>query len=196
MIYSLKGTVVDKTPTSAVIDTGGSVAFEMSISSTTYQQLPDTGQVARLLTHFVMREDGVYLYGFSKMEEKKLFLLLITISKIGPKLALAILSGGMDVNKFMNAVMSGEIALISTIPGIGKKTAERIVVELKDKFGQISFDTAETSVASGAEDVVSALLNLGYGRPPDCQKAVNKVYKAGGASFEELFRLSLKELSS
>ncbi len=192
MIYSLKGTVVDKTPTSAVIDTG-SVAFEMSISSTTYQQLPDTGQVARLLTHFVMREDGVYLYGFSKMEEKKLFLLLITISKIGPKLALAILSG-MDVNKFMNAVMSGEIALISTIPGIGKKTAERIVVELKDKFGQISFDTAETSVASGAEDVVSALLNLGYGRP-DCQKAVNKVYKAG-ASFEELFRLSLKELSS
>ncbi|PLX68497.1 MAG: Holliday junction branch migration protein RuvA [Denitrovibrio sp.] len=192
MIYSVKGTVIEKTPTSAVLDTG-SVAFEMSISSITYQQLPETGQIARLLTHFVMREDGVYLYGFSKMEEKKLFLLLITISKIGPKLALAILSG-MDVNKFMNAVMGSEIALISTIPGIGKKTAERIVVELKDKFGQLSFSTEETGVTNGTEDVVSALLNLGYGRP-ECQKAVNNIYKTG-ASFEELFKLSLKELTS
>lgn len=99
----------------------------------------------------------------------------------------------MDVNKFMNAVMKSEIALISTIPGIGKKTAERIVVELKDKFGQISLSESEGTV-SGTEDVISALLNLGYTRA-DCQKAVNKVYKPD-CSFEELFRLSLKELSS
>ena len=90
------------------------------------------------------------------MEEKKLFLLLITISKVGPKLALAILSG-MDVNKFMNAVMNSEIGLISTIPGIGKKTAERIVVELRDKFSSMSVSDDNTPAAAGAEDVVSAL---------------------------------------
>jgi len=192
MLYSIKGTLIEKSPNSVVVDTG-SIAFELSISASTYQQLPETGQTARLLTHFVMREDGVYFYGFSKMEEKKLFLLLITISKIGPKLALAILSG-MDVNKFMNAVMNSEIALISTIPGIGKKTAERIVVELRDKFGKISVESSDAITVSGAEDVVSGLLNLGYTRA-ECQKAVNKVYKTG-LSFEELFKMSLKELSS
>jgi Holliday junction DNA helicase RuvA len=191
MIYSVRGTLIEKSPTNAVIDTGA-VAFEMSISASTYQQLPETGQKAHVYSHFVMREDGVYLYGFSKMEEKRLFLLLITISKVGPKLALAILSG-MDVNKFMNAVMNSEIALISTIPGIGKKTAERIVVELRDKFGSMSVADSGEAVASGAEDVISGLLNLGYTRA-DCQKAVNKVYKPD-ASFEELFKNALKELS-
>jgi len=192
MIYSVRGTLIEKSADKAVVDTG-SIALEMSISANTYQGLPETGQKAHLYTHFVMREDGVYLYGFSKMEEKRLFLLLITISKVGPKLALSILSG-MDVNKFMNAVMNSEIGLISTIPGIGKKTAERIVVELRDKFGSISLDSSEIPVASGAEDVVSALLNLGYTRA-DCQKVVNKVFKPE-VGFEELFRLSLKELSS
>lgn len=192
MIYSVRGTLIEKSPEKAVIDTG-SIALEMSVSASTYQNLPETGKDAHLFTHFVMREDGVYLYGFSKMEEKKLFLLLITISKVGPKLALAILSG-MDVNKFMNAVMNSEIGLISTIPGIGKKTAERIVVELKDKFGQIAVNEVTENAVAGAEDVVSALLNLGYSRA-DCQKAVNKIYKPD-FSFEELFKLSLKELSS
>lgn len=192
MIYAVRGTVLDKSPATAVVDTG-SVAFELSISAYTYQQLPERGEDAQLYTHFVMREDGVYLYGFSKMEEKKLFLLLITISKIGPKLALAILSG-MDVNKFMNAVMNSEIGLISSIPGIGKKTAERIVVELKDKFGQVAVKESGGEASTGADDVVSALLNLGYSRA-DCQKAVNKAYKSG-ISFEDLFKAALKELSS
>lgn len=194
MIYSVRGTLIEKSPTNAVVDTGA-VAFEMSISSSTYQQLTETGQKVHLYTHFVMREDGVYLYGFSKMEEKKLFLLLITISKVGPKLALAILSG-MDVNKFMNAVMNGDIGLISTIPGIGKKSAERIVVELKDKFGKIAVESSgeDNTPMAGSEDVVSALLNLGYSRV-DCQKAVNKVYKTD-STFESLFRDALKELSS
>ncbi|PLX67635.1 MAG: Holliday junction branch migration protein RuvA [Denitrovibrio sp.] len=192
MIYSIRGTLIEKSPDKAVIDTG-SIALEMNISASTYQQLPETGKDAHVYTHFVMRDDGVYLYGFSKMEEKRLYLLLITISKVGPKLALAILSG-MDVNKFMNAVMNSEVGLISTIPGIGKKTAERIVVELKDKFGQISVSETDGAASTGADDVVSALLNMGYTRA-DCQKAVNKVYKAE-SSFEELFKQSLKELSS
>jgi len=192
MIYSIKGTLLEKNPTHAVIDTGA-IAFRLSISATTYQKLPETGEKAHLYTQFIMREDGVYFYGFAKMEEKKLFQLLTTVSKIGPKLALAILSG-MDVNKIMNAVMSNEIALLSTIPGIGKKTAERIVVELKDKFGQISASSDGGETESGTEDVISALMNLGYSRQ-ECQKAVNKIYKSD-SGFEELFRLSLKELSS
>lgn len=192
MIYSIKGTLLEKSPNAAVIDTG-SIAFDLSISANTYQNLPEKGERTTLFTHFVMREDGVYLYGFSKMEEKRLFLLLITISKVGPKMALAILSG-MDVHKFMNAVMNSEIGLISTIPGIGKKTAERIILELRDKFGKLSAESPVAGAATGADDAVSALLNLGYSRA-DCQKAVNKVYKAG-ISFEELFKASLKELSS
>lgn len=192
MIYSVSGTLLEKSPNSAVVDTG-SVAFEMFISSNTYQQLPDKGGKVRLFTHFVMREDGVFLYGFSKMEEKRLFLLLITISKVGPKMALAILSG-MDVHKFMNAVMNSEIGLISTIPGIGRKTAERIIVELRDKFGKLAAESPVEGVSAGTEDVISALLNLGYARA-ECQKAVTKVYRAG-MQFEELFRTALKELSS
>jgi len=189
MIYSVRGTLIEKNINSAVVDTGA-VAFEVSISSTTYNALPSTGEQTHLYTHFVMREDGVYLYGFKGLEEKKLFLLLLTISKVGPKLALAILSG-MDATKFVNAVVQSDVGLISTIPGIGKKSAERIIVELKDKFGQMA--SASGEVAGGGEDVVSALVNLGYSRN-DCQTVLSKVYQPG-APFEELFRLALKELS-
>lgn len=191
MIYSVKGTLAEKMPSYAVIDTG-TVAFEIAISAATYRTLPEIGSRAALFTHFVMREDAVALYGFATIEEKKLFLLLNTISKIGPKLALGILSA-MEAKKFMNAVMSGDAGLIATIPGIGKKSAERIIVELKDKFGQIMSAAGETAAAGGTEDLVSALTNLGYSRN-DCQKAVNKIFNTE-ASFEELFRLALKELS-
>jgi Holliday junction DNA helicase RuvA len=191
MIYSVRGVLIEKNLNSAVIDTGA-MAFEVSISATTYKELPDTGEKAHLYTHFVMREDAVNLYGFKNLEEKKLFLLLITISKVGPKLALAILSG-MDTNKFMNAVIKNDAGLISTIPGIGKKTAERIIVELKDKFGKIVAESAPEGVVAGADDVISALGNLGYSKQ-ECQKAVAKIYKTD-SDFEELFRLALKELS-
>lgn len=191
MIYSVKGNLLEKMPSSAVIDTGA-VAFEISISAATYRTLPDIGSKANLFTHFVMREDAVALYGFATIEEKRLFLLLLTISKIGPKLALAILSA-MDAKKFMNAVVTGDTGLISTIPGIGKKSAERIIVELKDKFGQIASAAGDASATGNTEDIVSALTNLGYSRN-DCQKAVNKIYKVD-SSFEEMFRLALKELS-
>ncbi len=191
MIYSISGKLLTKGLNTAVIDTGA-VAYEVFISAATYRNLPATGHQANLFTHFVMREDAVALYGFSAIEEKNLFLLLLTISKIGPKLALAILSA-MDSKKFMNAVVNGDAGLISTIPGIGRKSAERIILELKDKFGQIAAQAGETSAAGNTDDVVSALTNLGYSRA-DCQKAVNKIYKTD-SGFEELFRLALKELS-
>lgn len=188
MIYSVTGVLLEKGASTAVIDTGP-VSYEVFISAATYRNLPATGHRASLFTHFVMREDAVALYGFTTLEEKKLFLLLLTISKIGPKIALAILSA-MDPKKFINAVVTNDAGLISTIPGIGKKTAERIILELKDKFGQIA---AEAGQSGNTEDVISALTNLGYSRA-DCQKAVTKVYKSD-AGFEELFRLALKELS-
>jgi len=191
MIYSVKGVLVEKLPTTAVIDTG-TVAFEISISAATYRTLPQTGEKAGLFTHFVMREDAVALYGFATIEEKKLFLLLNTISKIGPKIALGILSA-MEAKKFMNAVVQNDISLIATIPGIGRKSAERIIVELKDKFGQLAVQPEGAQAAGGTEDLVSALTNLGYS-VNDCRKAVTKVFKPD-AAFDELFRLALKELS-
>lgn len=191
MIYSVSGKLLEKSATAAVVDTGA-VSYEIFISATTYRNLPATGHQANLFTHFVMREDAVALYGFSTIEEKKLFLLLLTISKIGPKMALAILSG-MESKKFINAVVTNDSGLISTIPGIGKKTAERIILELRDKFGQIAAQGGETSGGGNTEDVISALTNLGYSRN-DCQKAVTKIFKPE-TSFEELFRLALKELS-
>jgi len=191
MIYSISGKLLIKGLNTAVIDTGA-VAYEVFISAATYRSLPTTGHQANLFTHFVMREDAVALYGFATLEEKNLFLLLLSISKIGPKLALSILSA-MEPTKFMNAVVTNDAGLIATIPGIGKKSAERIIVELKDKFGQIAQQAGQTAVAGSSEDVVSALTNLGYSRN-DCQKAVNKIYKPE-ADFEELFRLALKELS-
>jgi Holliday junction DNA helicase RuvA len=191
MIYSVKGTLVEKLPATAVIDTG-TVAFEISISAATYRTLPNIGEKAGLYTHFVMREDAVALYGFATIEEKRLFLLLNTISKIGPKIALAILSA-MEAKKFMNAVVQNDISLIATIPGIGRKSAERIIVELKDKFGQLAIQPEGGQAAGGTEDLVSALTNLGYS-VNDCRKAVTKVYKQD-AAFDELFRLALKELS-
>ncbi|TCK62282.1 Holliday junction branch migration protein RuvA [Seleniivibrio woodruffii] len=191
MIYSVKGILAEKLPATAVIDTG-SVAYEISISAATYRTLPSIGEKAGLFTHFVMREDAVALYGFATIEEKKLFLLLNTISKIGPKIALAILSA-MEAKKFMNAVVQNDITLIATIPGIGRKSAERIIVELKDKFGQLAVQSEGSQAAGGTEDLVSALSNLGYSAN-DCRKAVTKIYKPG-TPFEELFRLALKELS-
>lgn len=198
MIYKIKGMLLEKDVGVAVIDTG-SVAFEISISMTTYSALPDKGGEASVFTHFNMTENGVSLYGFATMEEKKLFQLLNTVSKIGPKSALSILSG-ISPKKFRESVSAGDVGLLSTIPGIGKKTAERIIVELKDKFGEVILEThAEGSedavnATAGFDDVVGALVNFGYQRA-EASRVVKKVIKPG-SKFEDVFRDALKELSN
>ncbi|WP_238320683.1 Holliday junction branch migration protein RuvA [Limisalsivibrio acetivorans] len=186
----VKGKLIEKTPESAVIDTGG-VAYEVGVSMQTFAALPEKGEDTALFTILNVREDNMSLFGFLNMEEKKLFQQLTSISKVGPKLAMSVLSG-LDTERFRQAVVNGDAARISSIPGIGTKTAERIILELKDKFHKVFTDSPEAE-ASGSEDIASALVNLGYSRK-DADKMLRSFYDPA-LPFEENLKKILKELS-
>lgn len=189
MIYRLAGRLVEKQPSFVVMDVNG-VAYGASVSLATYAALPAVGEEARIYTHMSVREDGVYLFGFATLEEKQLFLLLITVSGIGSKLAVKIL-GGIGPEQLRQAIGSSDHAMLSTIPGVGKKTAERIVVELKDKFdGIVCFESGPAGDVR--QDVIGALVNLGY-KLPDCRKAVEGAPSDGG--FEAVLKSALHILS-
>ena len=187
MIYRLKGEIIEKDTNMVVIDTGG-VSYEASVSLATYSLIGCVGEICQLYTHLSVREDGMFLYGFATKEEKRLFLLLISVSSIGPKMAIKIL-GGIGVDQLSIAISSSDHQLLATIPGIGKKTAERIVVELKDKFENIEESYAADDVR---EAVVGALMNLGY-KLQDCRKAVEK--SSASDNFELVLKNALQLLS-
>lgn len=187
MIYKLKGEILEKDTNYVVIDTGG-VAYEASISLATYAYLGNVGEMCEVYTYMAVREDGVYLYGFATKEEKRLFLHLITVSSIGPKMAVKIL-GGIGVESLISAISSKDYQMLAAIPGIGKKTAERIVVELKDKFDSESTTFQANDIR---EEVVSALVNLGY-KTQDARKAVEKANPSDG--FEVILKNALQLLS-
>ena len=199
MITYLDGTLREVWPTQVVVEVHG-IGYEVLIPLSSYDRLPQPGQPVRLLTHLQVREDAHILFGFASAEERDLFRLLVTrVSGVGPKLALAVLSG-MDVMRFKAAVVDSDIASISKISGLGKKTAERIVLELKDKLGvaaaweAASADKAPSVEARAANDAVLALIALGY-RQVDAAKCVREValkYKEAGTG--ELVRLALKGL--
>ena len=200
MITFLQGTLHEALPTHVVIAVGG-VGYHVSIPLSSYDKLPAVGQPIKLLTHLQVREDAHVLYGFATPAERDLFRLLVThVSGIGPKTALDVLSG-ISVTMFKAAVVAGDAALLSKTKGIGKKTAERIIVELKDKVGiaaaweAASAAHAPTPAETVLNDAVLALIALGY-RQADAHKAVRQVQdKAGGtASTEELIRQGLKLL--
>ena len=199
MITYLDGTLREVWPTLVVVEVHG-VGYEVLIPLSSYDRLPQPGQPVRLLTHLQVREDAHILFGFASPEERDLFRLLVTrVSGVGPKLALAVLSG-MDVMRFKAAVVDSDIASISKISGLGKKTAERIVLELKDKLGvaaaweAASADQAPSVEARAANDAVLALIALGY-RQVDAAKSVREVaLKNKEAGTEELVRLALKGL--
>jgi len=199
MITYLDGTLREVWPTQVVVEVHG-VGYEVLIPLSSYDRLPQPGQPVRLLTHLQVREDAHILFGFASPEERDLFRLLVTrVSGVGPKLALAVLSG-MDVMRFKAAVVDSDIASISKISGLGKKTAERIVLELKDKLGvaaaweAASADQAPSVEARAANDAVLALIALGY-RQVDAAKCVREVaLKNKEAGTEELVRLALKGL--
>lgn len=199
MITYLEGTLREVLPTQVVIEVHG-VGYEVLIPLSSYDRLPQPGQPVRLLTHLQVREDAHILFGFASPEERDLFRLLVTrVSGVGPKLALAVLSG-MDVTRFKGAVVDSDIASIAKISGLGKKTAERIVLELKDKLGvaaaweAASADKAPSAEARSANDAVLALIALGY-KQVDAAKAVREVaLKNKEAAAEELVRLALKSL--
>jgi Holliday junction DNA helicase RuvA len=176
MYEFIRGKMVQSIPSKAVVDVGG-VGYGLVISLKTFQKLPNIGSEVFFYVSHIVREDGHYLYGFLSLDDKKLFEQLISISGVGPKTAIGIL-GHVDIGDFQMAVVQGNAALLSKVPGIGKKTSERLIIELKDKFNNIS--QSGTSGHSGAQangvvgDAISALINLGY-HPLDAQKAIKKV---------------------
>jgi Holliday junction DNA helicase RuvA len=199
MIHHLAGTLVEALPTQIVVDVGG-VGYHVLIPLSSYDKLPPTGSQLKILTHLSVREDAHVLFGFMSGAERDLFRLLVGhVSGIGPKTALDVLSG-TTVASFKASVVAGDIAALSKLKGIGKKTAERIVVELKDKVGiAAAWEAASSAHAPTPEearitDAVLALIALGY-KQVDAHKAVKAVAaKQTGASTEELVTAGLKLL--
>ena len=190
MIYKVNGKLAEKDPLFAIVNIGG-IFLEIHITLNTYSKLPLINSDVDFLTHLIVREDGFTLYGFLDLEEKSLFLKLTKVSKIGPKLAVALLSG-VDPCKLRNAIIHNEIAILSSIPGIGKKTAERIVLELKDKLEtDVLYDTEDKPQVF--DDVISALVNLGY-KKIECLNAIKKVPE-DTKDFEKILKYCLKLIS-
>src|SRR2546421_8035857 len=197
----LHGRLVHALPTQATMDVGA-VGYEVFIPVSSYDKLPAIGQSIEMLTHLHVREDAHILYGFLSAPERDLFRLLVNhVSGIGPKLALAVLSG-MSVNNFKTAVVNNDVASLSKISGLGKKTAERIVLELKDKVGvaaaweAASATQAPTPEQEQANEAVLALIALGY-KQVDAHKAVRELQQKGEAkSAEELVKVALKRIAA
>ncbi len=198
MIGHLRGVLLAKHPNQVLLECAG-VGYDVAISVATFSELPAEGAEARLHIYTRVAEDQLALYGFSQMQEKRLFERLLTISGIGPKLAITVLSG-VAAERLVSAIRSGDHAALVKIPGIGKKTAERVVLELKDKLEDLTGRLEQSPVQAGAlgavaEDVLSALVNLGYARPV-AQKAVEsaKARMSGAQEFEALFRAAMASI--
>jgi Holliday junction DNA helicase RuvA len=193
MLAHLRGVLLEKHPNQAIVDVGG-VGYDVIIAVSTYSKLPDAGAEVRFRVHTHVREDTLALYGFLTQDEKVLFEKLLTVSGIGPKLAVSVLSG-LEARELVAAIRKGEVERLVRIPGVGKKTAERLVLELKDKLPAIAGETdtpREAPLDSVSQDVLSALLNLGCARPA-AEAAVRKAKAAaGGAEFDPLFRRALE----
>ncbi len=195
MIAHLRGILLTKHPNQVVVETAG-VGYEVTISVPTFSELPASGSEVALHIHTHVREDLLALYGFLRPAEKQLFEKLITVSGIGPKLAITILSG-MAADGMAGAIRGNDIARLTRIPGIGKKTAERMVLELRDKLPEVvgSSMPAIPAMSAMEEDVLSALVNLGYQRAA-AEKALAGAIKNGkSGSFDALFREALAGLS-
>ena len=201
MITFLDGKLVSALPTQAIVDVSG-VGYEVFIPLSSYDKLPAAGQSVRILTHLHVREDAHVLYGFMSAAERDLFRLLVNhVSGIGPKLGLAVLSG-TSVNNFKSAVVNSDVAALAKISGLGKKTAERIVLELKDKLGvaaaweAASATHAPTPEEEEANEAVLALIALGY-KQVDAHKSVREMQQTGEAkSAEDLVKLALKKMAA
>lgn len=204
MIGRLKGIVVEKQAPEIMLDVNG-VGYELQMPLTSFYELPELDQEAVVYTHFVVREDAQLLYGFMSKQEKSLFRLLIKANGVGPKLALTILSG-LTAAEFVSCVERDDIVTLVKLPGVGKKTAERLLVEMRDKlkglieaahgnldeFNLQSHVTAKPVADSAEEDAVAALLSLGY-KPAQASRAVSAAYIDGMKS-EQLIKAALKSM--
>ena len=196
MIAHLKGSIFEKHPNQVILEAGG-VGYDVQIPISTYMSLGEVGDSAALRIHTYVREDTIVLFGFSTAEEKSLFERLISVSGIGPKLAITVLSG-LAVPDLVAAIRTNDVVRLVRIPGVGKKTAERIVLELKDKVAAVEAEGgSQPAAAAGSpfdaldRDVLSALQNLGCSRPA-AEEALRKAKDKGTeAAFEPLFRTAM-----
>lgn len=198
MIGRLRGTLAEKQPPFLLLDVNG-VGYELEVPMTTLYRLPPVGEALTLHTHLVVREDAQLLYGFAEKRERELFRELIRLNGVGPKLALALMSG-LEVDELVRCVQAQDTAALTKIPGVGKKTAERLLVELKDRFKAweampgiaplVLEPSAPAAVSSAESDAVSALIALGF-KPQEASRAVAAVQE-DGLSSEELIRRALK----
>ena len=198
MIAHLTGRVLEKHPNRIIVDVHG-VGYDVAIPLSTFYRLGEPGSDVSLRIHTHVREDALALFGFFTVLELQIFERLIGISGIGPKLAIAVLSG-IDTRELVDAVQRADVARLTRIPGIGKKTAERIVLELKERFAQLAVQVGAGVAAGSSEgdrlrdDLLSALQNLGYHRPL-AEKAVDSALAAGSApGFEDALKAALREL--
>lgn len=195
MIGQLTGTLAAVAPERVVVDVGG-VGYQVSISLATYYELEKAGAEGRvrLFVHTHVREDQIALFGFWTEREKEIFERLIEVSGIGPRLAQVVLSG-MPPEDLASALAAGDVARLTRIPGVGKKTAERMVVELRDKVAALAAEVPAAASGASDDELVAALVNLGY-KPAAAEKAVGETRKAAPeAAFHELLRLALRRLS-
>jgi len=192
MISHLRGTLIAKQTDRAVIECGG-VGYDVAISIPTFSGMPKTGSEVSLHIFTNVREDAIQLFGFLRTEEKLLFEKLISVSGIGPKLGITLLSG-MSPEHIVTAIRGSDLAMLTRIPGIGKKTAERMCVELRDKLDAFTASTSAPTRTSTAEDAISALVNLGYQRVA-AEKAVEEAANSDTkATFDILFRTAMARL--
>jgi Holliday junction DNA helicase RuvA len=205
MIAYLTGTLLSKQATSVIVDVGG-VGYEVSIPLSTFYELDDTGSRVQLRIYTHVREDALQLYGFKTARERELFLRLISVSGIGPRLGITLLSG-MSADEMIASIRNNNLARLTLIPGVGRKTAERLVVELRDKIASLAADELKDeagvpTVPSGAmiedavhSDSLSALVNLGYQRAA-AEKAITAALNEGGEiTVETILRRSLRSLA-
>jgi Holliday junction DNA helicase RuvA len=204
MIAHLSGTLLAKHATSVIMDVGG-VGYEVTIPVTTFYDLGDVGAGVRLNIYTHVREDALHLFGFRTLRERELFTLLISVSGIGPKSAVAMLSG-MSADEIVTAIRQSNYARITSIPGVGRKTAERLVIELRDKMAALSSPALEQEIAAGGataaqsedalrEDTLAALLQLGFPKPAAEKVITGAIQEGGDLSVETLLRRSLRQLS-
>lgn len=202
MIGNIQGKILEKEAPLVVIETHG-LGYEIDVPMSTFSQLPDLNQTVNLFTHFIVREDAHHLYGFYTREERQLFRILLKVNGVGPRLALAILSS-VTPHQFVACVLDNDMTRLIKLPGVGKKTAERLVIEMRDKLSDWSYglrdehdDHTNGQVKSRRpiiQDAISALVALGY-KQQEANRCVTKI-DDGSASSEELIRRALKEIST
>lgn len=203
MIAHINGKLIQKQPNSVIVEAGGGVGYELTVPLSTFYELGDLGSEVALRVYTHVREDALQLFGFRTDREKQLFLLLLGVSGIGPKLAITVLSG-LSAEELILALRMGNLPRLVAIPGVGKKTAERMIVELKDKATRLSTIDAEGGpgatllpLAGEAmqEDVISALVNLGYPKPAAEKAVLAAVKEAPDAGFEPILKQALRALA-